>query len=156
MDFNATFIIAFVSFIVFIFIMNKILYAPIYDIIQKRKSLIDNEYKTAEVNLNETNKILENKKQILLNASETVREKTLASIEKEKSNNTKTINEAKNQSKSEIEQNSIFIDNELKEAKNELKNEVINLAQMISDRFIQSDNKINQDEELVNLADKII
>ena len=81
MDFNATFIIAFVSFIVFIFIMNKILYAPIYDIIQKRKSLIDNEYKTAEVNLNETNKILENKKQILLNASETVREKTLASID---------------------------------------------------------------------------
>ena len=44
MEFNATF------FIVFVFLMNMILYKPILEVMQKRKEFIDENYKSASEN----------------------------------------------------------------------------------------------------------
>ncbi len=41
MEFNGTFLIATISFIIFTLLMNKILYKPINDIIEKRDRLFD-------------------------------------------------------------------------------------------------------------------
>ena len=41
MEFDATFIVSIISFIVFVLIMNKILYQPILDIIEKRRSYFE-------------------------------------------------------------------------------------------------------------------
>ena len=48
LEFNATFIIAMISFVVFIFIMNTIFYKPILNIIEERKKLIDSYYNDAK------------------------------------------------------------------------------------------------------------
>ena len=50
MEFNATFLATIVSFIVFVILMNKILYAPILNIMEERRNFIDNNYKTVEKN----------------------------------------------------------------------------------------------------------
>ena len=41
MEFNATFLATIISFIVFVFLMNKILYAPILNIMEERKNFIN-------------------------------------------------------------------------------------------------------------------
>ena len=49
MEFNATFIVAMFSFVVFILIMNAIYYKPVLKIIDERKALIDGNYAQARV-----------------------------------------------------------------------------------------------------------
>ena len=43
-EFNATFLIAMLSFVVFIMIMNAIFYNPILDIMRKREEYINSNY----------------------------------------------------------------------------------------------------------------
>ena len=47
-EFNATFIVAMISFIVFIFIMNIIFYRPILSIIKKREDYMNNNHNEAK------------------------------------------------------------------------------------------------------------
>ena len=48
MEFNATFLATIVSFIVFVILMNKILYAPILNIIEERENLVETNYRSAK------------------------------------------------------------------------------------------------------------
>ena len=48
MEFNATFLATIISFIIFVLLMNKILYAPILNIMEERRKFIDANYKAAE------------------------------------------------------------------------------------------------------------
>ena len=50
MEFNATFLIAAVSFIVFVIIMNYIFYEPIEKIVKKREMFIDENFDEAKKN----------------------------------------------------------------------------------------------------------
>ena len=59
-EFNATFIVAMLSFVVFIFIMNAIFYNPILSIIRKREDYIESNYKDAK-SFNDTAEINNNK-----------------------------------------------------------------------------------------------
>ena len=75
MEFNGTFIVAFISFIIFTFIMNIILYKPINDIVQKRKKYIDDNYDEAKDNAQKTKTILEDRKDKLSKARFEAKEK---------------------------------------------------------------------------------
>ena len=44
MEFDATFIFAAMSFIVFVFIMNAVLYKPIFNIIKQREELVEQNF----------------------------------------------------------------------------------------------------------------
>ena len=50
MEFNATFLATIVTFIVFVLLMNKVLYAPVLGIMEERKAFIDGNYKAATDN----------------------------------------------------------------------------------------------------------
>ncbi|MCD7780915.1 MAG: hypothetical protein LUH05_09630 [Candidatus Gastranaerophilales bacterium] len=56
MEFDATFLIAVISFIVFVFIMNKIFYAPILKIMKERQEFTENNFKSARLTEEETKK----------------------------------------------------------------------------------------------------
>ena len=58
MDFNATFLVSAISFIVFAFIMNAILYKPMEQIVEKRQRFIDDTNAVAKNNFEESEKIL--------------------------------------------------------------------------------------------------
>lgn len=53
MEFDATFLIAIISFIVFVFIMNKIFYAPILRIMQERQKFIEENFTSSKINKSE-------------------------------------------------------------------------------------------------------
>lgn len=54
-EFNATFLVAMLSFVVFIFIMNAIFYKPILSIMRKRDEYINSNYETAKEYTNQAN-----------------------------------------------------------------------------------------------------
>ena len=49
MEFDATFLIAVISFIVFVIIMNKIFYAPILKIMQERQKVVEDNFNAAKL-----------------------------------------------------------------------------------------------------------
>ncbi|MBR1461125.1 hypothetical protein IJ596_05785, partial [bacterium] len=47
-EFNATLIVAMISFVVFMLVMNAVFYRPILEIIRKRDDLVNQNYKEAK------------------------------------------------------------------------------------------------------------
>ena len=88
MEFNATFLVSIVSFIVFIIIMNTIFYKPILKIIEGREEFINRNYNDAENSKEET--------QVLINKRETILTQALTESRKIISD---TVNNANEKSK---------------------------------------------------------
>lgn len=154
MEFNATFIVAFISFIIFTFIMNIILYKPINDIVSKRKNYIDTNYDKAKDNSEKTKAILEDRKNQLAKARLGAKEDVDKKIGLIKNQREEITLKAQKEAKELVEQNRLQSINSSNEAKETLKVEIKNLAQMISDRFINPEEKIADMDN--NLVDKIM
>ncbi len=154
MEFNATFIVAFISFIIFTFIMNIILYKPINDIVSKRKNYIDTNYDKAKDNSEKTKAILEDRKNQLAKARLGAKEDVDKKIGLIKNQREEITLKAQKEAKELIEQNRLQSINSSNEAKETLKVEIKNLAQMISDRFLNPEEKIADMDN--NLVDKIM
>ena len=154
MEFNATFIVAFVSFIVFVIVMNKILYEPINNIVVKREKLIDENYSLAKKNQEKSKAILDDRLDKINNAKSRVREETAVALDKAKEEQKTAQNNAKTESKDKIDKSIDELNQEKQEAVNVLKNDVINLAQVISDKFIDTQDRI-QDVDM-NEIEKIM
>lgn len=56
-EFNATFLVAMLSFVVFIMIMNAIFYRPVLNIMRKREEYINSNYNEANSNSEEAQKL---------------------------------------------------------------------------------------------------
>ncbi len=84
MEFNATFLVAAVSFIAFTLIMEKIFYSPISKIIEKRKAYFDDNNAETQANHNAAKKLRDDKDNSIL-ASKTEAKNTIMS-EVEKAN----------------------------------------------------------------------
>ncbi|MBR2069289.1 MAG: ATP synthase F0 subunit B [Candidatus Gastranaerophilales bacterium] len=143
MEFNATFIVAFVSFIIFIIIMNYILYKPINEIVEKRKSIIDENYSNAKKNKEKSSAILQDRLDKLQNARSRVKEETTAALDEAKKKRQELEDSAKSEAKLKTQENLNALNHNKQEAIEVLKNDVINLAQIISDKFIDSPDKIS-------------
>lgn len=154
MEFNATFIVAFISFIIFTFIMNIILYKPINDIVSKRKNYIDTNYDKAKDNSEKTKAILEDRKNQLAKARLGAKEDVDKKIGLIKNQREEITLKAQKEAKELVEQNRLQGINSSNEAKETLKVEIKNLAQMISDRFLNPEEKIADMDN--NLVDKIM
>lgn len=88
MEFNATFLVSIVSFIVFIAIMNAIFYKPVLKIIEEREKFINGNYNDAKNSRDET-QVLMNKKDSRLTQALTESRKII----------TDTVNDANEKSK---------------------------------------------------------
>ena len=97
MEFNGTFLIAAISFIIFTLLMNKILYKPINDIIEKRDRLFDNN--KAEVNNHNENenKCIKQHNEQLQKANQNANEIILDGKDKLKTQKNEEIKNKKNE-----------------------------------------------------------
>ena len=91
MEFNATFLVAAVSFIIFTLLMQAMFYHPVSKIMEKRKSLFDNNSAITEENIKNAAEIRENKDKEILSSKTDA--KNLIMSEVEKANQEKTIKE---------------------------------------------------------------
>lgn len=102
-EFNATFIVALLSFAVFIIIMNAIFYNPILNIIKKRETYINSNTNKAEENNNTAKEYINIHSEKIEEKQDECREKFKSSIEILQENSTKEISNAREISKTEIQ-----------------------------------------------------
>ena len=150
MEFNATFIVAFFSFVIFILIMNTVLYKPIYKIISTRQKIIDDNYEAAKTNSNKSKIILEEREEKLVEAKASSKQKISKAIEDANSTRNVKILDAKKEATKSLENNKILTNEEKNKAYGPLKNEIKDLAQIISDKILK------EHETIENIDDKFV
>ena len=136
MEFNGTFFATIITFIVFVFIMNKILYAPILGIMEQRESVINGNYKIADENNTKVKILSEEKEEKLDNAKVEARDNYLRTIKEYKSKKSDIISDAQNSSIENIEKANTELDNLSNEVKNGLKGYMNDLAEDIVEKVI--------------------
>ena len=80
MEFNGTFLVTIISFVLFVFVMNKILYEPINNIVAQRREFVDENLRTAEKNHKKANEISAQKEEKLKGARNDARNKYSDSV----------------------------------------------------------------------------
>ena len=136
MEFNATFLATIISFIVFVFLMNKVLYAPILNIIEERKNYIEKNHKSAIENNEKTNAIIaeiEDKKSV---AKDDAKNQYGEIIDEYKAQKNQLIQEAKEQASNELKDSDAELTNASNNLKEELKNSMLSLANDIVEKII--------------------
>ena len=151
MEFNATFLATIISFIVFVILMNKILYAPILNIMEERKNFVDKNYRSAGENDKKSAELISEKEEKLLSAKEEARSKYNVSLEEYKQQRTESVSDAKQSAEAELENSRIELQNVSNEVKQGLKSSMANLASDIVEKVIGYRSEVQGfDEEVVN------
>ncbi len=138
MEFDATFLIAAISFVVFVFIMNKIFYSPILNIMKERQNIVEQNFKSAKDTRHET----ENKINFHNTELEKSRDKARLAVSETtrqlKEERTKEISEFKENLFGNIAQERENLKNSALEAKEILKDNVVDIAKEISQKLLGS------------------
>lgn len=151
LEFNATFIIAMISFVIFILIMNWIFYKPILGVIEEREKFINDHYNDAKNSKDKADNLLKNKEE-RLNKTLSDSRKIVAGKVNEANENAKTLTEeAKKASQNKISDAKTNLSSEEKNTTEALKDSVKDLAENISSKILGEQFGIdNVDYELVN------
>ncbi len=142
MEFNATFLISAVSFAVFVFVMNAILYAPLEKIVEVRKKIIDDNYDVAKMNNERSSALLQDRADKLLKASQDAKTHLLSKTEKIKLKKEEMLNSVRDKSLENLSTAKSELSSAKSDANEVLKKDVVILAQSISDKFLGTEQKI--------------
>lgn len=151
MEFNGTFLATIITFILFVFIMNKILYRPILGIMEERKNFIDSNYKNADENNAKTDELCAEKESKLNDAKDDARGKYLETVDEFKTQKADIVLEAQKCANEELERSRAELRELSDEVKNGLKGSMNELANDIVEKVIgyKTENE-GFDEEVVN------
>ena len=151
MEFNGTFLATIITFILFVFIMNKILYRPILGIMEERKNFIDSNYKNADENNSKTDELCAEKESKLNDAKDDARGKYLETVDEFKTQKADIVLEAQKCANEELERSRAELRELSDEVKNGLKGSMNELANDIVEKVIgyKTENE-GFDEEVVN------
>ena len=143
LEFNATFFIAMFSFVVFMIIMNAILYKPLERIVKERQDLIDKNHQKAQT-AKEKYDVLKQWQESSMAKAQKEAGKTYQRILNAYKAQKETMLELnKNLSRKEIAVAAAELDGQVVEAKYELKPEVKTLASIISSKILGYETKIS-------------
>ena len=151
MEFNATFLVSMISFLIFTFIMNMIFYKPLGNIISERQGFIDETTKVARNMSDEADKISADRdfrlnkaysdaKQLVNEKVAVVKEEAQKRTDEAKKVSNENILAAKNELHSQVEQ-----------TKEALKGNIKELAENISQKILGEYTQINDvNSEIIN------
>ena len=150
-EFNATFLIAMISFVVFIIIMNAILYKPIQSIISERENYIDSNLKAAKDSKTKAQGLLDDREAKLTEASANSRQIVSGRVQIENENAKKLTEKAKTDSQMNIASVKENLRKEELETANSLSGNIKELAESISEKILGEKTLIdNVDYELIS------
>lgn len=153
LEFNGTILVAMISFVIFAFIMNKIFYAPLWDIVEERKSFVDGNLSAALHTKEKAQAILEDKEEKLVAAQKEARDKINAGVEKAKETKSAAVFEATQLSREKIDAEKAKLSDEELDAKNALKSNISELAKDISEKLLKQEvHSFDFNQELVDEA----
>lgn len=136
MEFNATFIVSAISFIVFTLIMNWIFYKPIEKIVSERQQFVDENYKEAAWAKEKAASLINDKAQKLESTKADAKKIILDKSEQAKLHKAQMAKEIQNQSAQEVEGAKQELHKSKDEAQGILDSEVENLAEEISSKIL--------------------
>ena len=151
MEFNATFLATIITFILFVVLMNKVLYAPILNVMEERRMFIDGNYKIAEENNTKSQALVQEKEEKISEARENARGEYNETVEGYKSQRADIVAEAQNIAKEELARSSFELENLSNDVKQGLKSSMTDLANDIVEKVIGYRSEVQGfDEEVVN------
>lgn len=151
MEFNGTFLATIITFVVFVFVMNKILYAPILGIMEQRKNFIDSNYKDAKENDEKSEALSQEREEKLDEAKDDARAKYLETIDGFKEKRDEEIGAVQNEVRDELERAEEELKRLSDSVKDELKGSMTNLASDIVEKVIGYRSEVqNFDNEIVS------
>lgn len=151
-EFNATFLIAMLSFVVFILIMNSIFYKPILSIIRKRDEYINSNYEDSKRFANSAQELNSQRTAKLEQTQDKCRHDFMTVVDKVQSEAGQKIKTARDNSKSVIQSKKDALAQDEELLKTSLKDSVVkDLAASIVSKLTGLDAKVdNIDYEPVN------
>lgn len=136
MEFNATFIVSAISFVIFSIIMNAVFYKPLQKIVEKREAFIDETTKEAKMNTKKSEDILFDKSKKVENtkfeAKKNISQKT-DEVQKQKA---AMASEAQQKAADEVQKAKEVLESSKTEAQSTLEQETQKLAQDISAKIL--------------------
>lgn len=151
MEFNATFFISALSFIVFTFVMNAIFYKPLTRIIEERETYIKGAVDDAQNSEELASKLLKDKDDRLLKTAEETRKILTSSAQDANIKGDALSNEAKRQAQMKICAAKESLHTETEQVQNELKLKVKELAEEIASKVLNEEIHIeNVNKELID------
>ena len=136
MEFNGTFFAAIISFLVFVFIMNKMLYEPVRKIVNARNDFINSNYNSANENNSKAEELSNQREEKISDAKEEARGKYNEILAGYKDQRTDIVKEAQNKSHEELEHADEDLKNVSNEAKENLKSKMTDLANDIVEKVL--------------------
>ena len=151
MEFNGTFLATIITFILFVFVMNKILYAPILGIMEERENFINSNYNDARENDNKTQELNTEREGKLNEAKNDARLKYLETIDEFKKERSEKIESAQEAEKEELKLSDEELNRLSDEVKDGLKVSMVSLASDIVEKVIGYRSEVKDfDNEVVS------
>jgi F-type H+-transporting ATPase subunit b len=136
MEFNATFIVSAISFIVFTIIMNAIFYKPLQRIVSERQKFLDETYEEAKKNQEKSKAILKDKEKKIESTKLNAKKIILDKSEEAKNKKVALTSEVQQKANQEVETAKSELQKSTQEAEKVLSNEAKKLAENISAKIL--------------------
>lgn len=136
MEINATILVSAISFIVFIFIMNKILYKPVLEIMEKRQNYIDANKNEADEHHKKAQQLLVDKDARVAEAQRTSRDIAASKADAIKEEKSKVLNDTKDSVTSYFSEQKQNLAHQKDEAAANMKYDVADLANRLTTKLM--------------------
>ncbi len=136
MEFNATFIVTIISFIVFVILMNAILYRPLEKIVDEREKLIKDNTENAKTLNSEAETLLEKKAREIAQAKADAKNSLDTKLKESYENSSQKIHKAKEESLNCIKEQKQQLQNEKENIKEIMNPDIRHFAQLITDKLL--------------------
>lgn len=136
MEFNATFIVSAISFIVFVLIMNAIFYKPLQKVVGERQKFLDDTYEEAKQHKEKAEAILADKQEKLEKSKHDAKKILVERANEVKEKKSSLTLEAQKNATQKIEEAKVDLTKSKDEAQRILEEETKKLAQEISSKIL--------------------
>lgn len=140
MEFNATFLISAISFIVFVFIMNAIFYQPVIKIMDERKAFIDKNEQDVKSANTDAERISAKKEEELSKARADAKATVDEGSAKFKTENKNVLDNFSLEQKNRAETEKNQLNNEAQNSKESLKQGSEDISKIISKKILGVEN----------------
>ena len=136
MEINATILVSTISFIVFVFIMNSILYKPVMEIMEKRQKYIDDNKNEAQKHREKAQELLSEKETKVADAQRKSRDIVAAKAEALKEEKNKVLNDTKQSVGEYFAEQKNSLAKQKDEVTDNLKGDVADLANQLTTKLM--------------------
>lgn len=151
MEFNGTFLASIISFLVFVYLMNKILYEPMAKIVEARKIFIDDNYSSADNNYQRADELTTQHDEKISDVRIEAKNKHNISVNEYKAQKSDIIQKAQEENDRELDNMRQELTNLSNETKEGLKGKMTDLANSIVEKVLGYRSEVQGfDDETVN------